>query len=402
MKNMYRVNNAASVITHYAATGLLAVGTLALASPWAIGAAVLITGGLNVFMIKRQKELMENDLVVHPDIHEHSPRLGEMVKELYQRTGIDSASYPVYDFRTARLSRNQTKGPINEVLREVFNKMASTHNAAAFNLGKPRIMISEPLMKLLDDKEEYAVLAHEFTHVAAYHQHTSLPRNLLSGIARTANGLTVMIAALSTGLLTFCGAIVASALTKKIVDSVTDNPARHKKSSELSLPEKARSKKIGEISTNISTVLNVGLFTFMNPAYLGLFAASRVMNIGHKYIGGSFSRSNEYQADRGAVELGADPLALITALRKITQVNKDSLNKAYDGNPPQKSALRKSWDQLFTTHPALERRIDHLADLALARGFSENAIADARTKPINIPVTDHIPRHVIEQMMRAS
>ena len=403
MKNMYRTNNVASVVTHYAATGLVAAGTLAIASPWAIGAAVLITGGLTSFMIMKQKELMENDLIVHPDIHKDPPRLGEMVKALYEKTGIDTQKFPVYDFRTERLQPKHKKGIINESLREIFNKAANSHNAAAFNLGKPRIMISEPLLKLLDDDEEYAVLAHEFTHVASYHQHTSIPRALLSGLAVASNAFTMLGAMFTAGLAAIGGAFAAAYVTKRAVDLVMDNPANgvpHELV--MSLQEKARAKKIKEVTGTISAATSVGIFTYFNPAYLGLYAATKALNITHRYLGGSFSRSNEFQADRGAVELEANPLALITALRKITIVNQRSIAAAFDGNPPQKSALRKGWEGLFATHPPLEQRMDHLAGIALAKGFTAAAIHEARTKDIDIPDTNHIPRHVIEQMMRVA
>ncbi|MBU0860051.1 MAG: M48 family metalloprotease [Alphaproteobacteria bacterium] len=401
MTNLYKPRNVLSIVTHYTATGLAAAGVMALASPWAIGASVLVVGGLSAFIIKKQKELMENDLIVHPDIHEHSPRLGEIVRDLYEKSGIKSEKYPVYDFRADRLKINSNNNAINRALSEAFNKMARTPNAAAFHLGKPVIMISEPLLKLLDDEEEKAVLAHEFAHAAAGHIHIGLPQKLVGGLAAAAGSLTLLGAMIGTGIAGVASAIGAHMGSRiAILNGLKDGYLLKADDDDLSLPERVQKKKIKTINTVLGTTLATGVLTWFSPAYLPLFAGLKGLAMSQKFLNSTLSRSFEYQADRGATELGANPLALITALRKITIVNERSKNDAFDGNPPQVGKLTKIWRELHATHPTLERRMNALSDIAVKQGFSAAAINEARTAPIDLPATHNIPRHVIEEMMR--
>ncbi|MDD4108588.1 MAG: M48 family metallopeptidase [Prolixibacteraceae bacterium] len=77
------------------------------------------------------------------------------------------------------------------------------------------------------------------------------------------------------------------------------------------------------------------------------------------------SRSREYLADAGAAELTRKPHALASALRKISAdpwieavQNRDVAQMFIDN--PQRSVHSFSWDNLFATHPPIEKRIEFL------------------------------------------
>ena len=77
------------------------------------------------------------------------------------------------------------------------------------------------------------------------------------------------------------------------------------------------------------------------------------------------SRSREYLADSGAAELTRNPHALASALRKISAdpyieavQNRDIAQMFIDN--PKPSHHKFSWDNLFSTHPPIEKRIQLL------------------------------------------
>lgn len=77
------------------------------------------------------------------------------------------------------------------------------------------------------------------------------------------------------------------------------------------------------------------------------------------------SRSREYMADAGAAELTRNPRALASALKKIRQdpaieaVQSRDVAQLFIDNP-KPSAHGFSWDNLFATHPPIEKRIEIL------------------------------------------
>src|SRR4029078_11189893 len=77
----------------------------------------------------------------------------------------------------------------------------------------------------------------------------------------------------------------------------------------------------------------------------------------------ALSRSREYLADAGSVELTKNPDAMISALRKIE--NRGEL----PGSPSAVMELcidnpRTGFSDLFATHPSVESRVDKLVHLA--------------------------------------
>ncbi|MFN8417391.1 MAG: M48 family metallopeptidase [Cytophagaceae bacterium] len=77
------------------------------------------------------------------------------------------------------------------------------------------------------------------------------------------------------------------------------------------------------------------------------------------------SRKREYMADAGAAEITKRPEALASALRKVSE---DPLIEAVESRDvaqlfihnPKPSLLEHSWDNIFSTHPPIEKRIQLL------------------------------------------
>jgi heat shock protein HtpX len=77
------------------------------------------------------------------------------------------------------------------------------------------------------------------------------------------------------------------------------------------------------------------------------------------------SRKREYMADAGAAEITKRPEALASALRKVSEdpfieaVESRDVAQLFIHNP-KPSILEHSWDNIFSTHPPIEKRIQLL------------------------------------------
>lgn len=78
------------------------------------------------------------------------------------------------------------------------------------------------------------------------------------------------------------------------------------------------------------------------------------------------SRRREYLADAGAAEMTKKPYALANALRKISgdplieAVESRDVAQLFIDNPKPSTHKSASWDNMFATHPAIEKRIELL------------------------------------------
>jgi heat shock protein HtpX len=88
------------------------------------------------------------------------------------------------------------------------------------------------------------------------------------------------------------------------------------------------------------------------------------------------SRTREYEADRGGAEISGDPLALASALVKISNAAGQTVNVGAERNPAMAhmyiiNPLRGiGTDNLFATHPSTENRIAALQQIAAEMGAS--------------------------------
>jgi len=84
----------------------------------------------------------------------------------------------------------------------------------------------------------------------------------------------------------------------------------------------------------------------------------------------SISRSREFAADAGGSEISGNPLALASALQKISRGNQ--INHLRNTNPSTAhmfiiSPLFGGMGKLFSTHPPVEQRIQKLQEIAAGR-----------------------------------
>lgn len=406
---LYTPRNFFSILTHYGATAGIVAGAFSLAQPWMLVTGALLAAALGAIAIKGSKALLEGDLEEHKPNHPHSPHLGDMVRLLYQRSGLGTQAQPVYSFRLKpseeRNPQEKERGEkdkhlLKDLLREAFNKMANVPNAAASNLGKPIIMISEPLLELLNDDEEFAVLAHEFAHATARHQHLSLPQKLLTLSSQLSTFLALLATGLSTGILTFLGAGLVGNGVQKACRRFHPNKDLWAKDEEtLSLSDLTTKKEADARRKFLSSTAVATVFTAANPYYASLFAAAAGLSFTGTVFEKSFSRSCEYQADRGAVQLGAHATDLITALRKIHLLMDRSKQNAWGEEPVSKpGTLTRLWNRINATHPTLENRIKRLESLARQAGAHEADILKAVKGPLDISHAPDVPYDTIKML----
>ena len=78
------------------------------------------------------------------------------------------------------------------------------------------------------------------------------------------------------------------------------------------------------------------------------------------------SRRREYLADAGAADMTKKPYALANALRKVSNdpaieaVESRDVAQLFFDNPKPSSHKSASWDNMFSTHPPVEKRIELL------------------------------------------
>ena len=82
----------------------------------------------------------------------------------------------------------------------------------------------------------------------------------------------------------------------------------------------------------------------------------------------AISRKREYMADAGGAELCGDPLALASALRKISkdpgldEVGRSDVAQLFICRPDemQENFFESTFNNLFSTHPDVKKRIAYL------------------------------------------
>lgn len=105
----------------------------------------------------------------------------------------------------------------------------------------------------------------------------------------------------------------------------------------------------------------------------------------------AISRTREYEADKDGAEIAGDPLALASALSRISQAARRTVNVAAERNPAMAhmyifnplSGARM--DNLFSTHPNVENRIAQLQQLAAQRPSATARRPEPGSMPRQIP-----------------
>lgn len=404
MKRLYTVSNYSKVSSHYLVTAS-ALAIVAAGYPfWAIASSLALTGIVYGVSINKSRDLFENHLVPHEKFNKHAPRLSQTLQELEQTSGIHVKK--LYDFDVDHESYAQANpGASHDYiyqLKKHFRKLAQVPNAGAIYLGKPVVIVSKKLLELLNDDEEKAVIAHEFAHIHARHHYTTLPAKAAFTVAATTAVLTNLGVFFSAGFTPVIATVAAGTLSGVAYNRFKKlNHLVSKDEDELTVRQKAARKEHEFWRTGISSATAASAMTWFNPAYMSYFLYSRGIKLTSQLVNAGLSQHNEFQADRGAVMFGANPLALITALRKLTVLLKQSKEEASGGVWIEPSKMRRAWLKAVATHPTPEARIARLAKMAHEQGYSDHDIAKAVKGPINVPKKLNIPYDVVKMMVRA-
>jgi heat shock protein HtpX len=192
----------------------------------------------------------------------------------------------------------------------IINDNSLNAYASGLNKSQYNITVSKGLIDKLDDAELEAVLAHELTHI-------------LNKDVRV-----LVITIVFVGIFSF----IAEMAFRSLRFSNAGRSSNGKGSGMIVL-----------IAIVISAVC---------------YFISILMRFG-------ISRSREYMADAGSADLTKNPLALASALRKISEdpaiealENRDVAQLFIDN--PKPSIHGFSWDNLFATHPPIGKRIELL------------------------------------------
>lgn len=93
----------------------------------------------------------------------------------------------------------------------------------------------------------------------------------------------------------------------------------------------------------------------------------------------AISRTREYGADRGGAEISGQPMALASALAKISGAAHHIENPSAEANPATAHMFiinplsGQRMDGLFSTHPDPRNRIDALRQIARQMGAAETS-----------------------------
>ena len=182
--------------------------------------------------------------------------------------------------------------------------------ASGLHEGRYSVTVTRGLMQTLDRGELEAVLAHELTHVINRDVRTMVIASIFAGI------ITVIAELVFRGLFYVRG---------------------------------------GGKNKNAGPLILIGL------AIAGIgFALAIVIRL-------MLSRTREFVADAGSVELTRNPDAMISALRKVSGRSKltapDDVQGMFLDNQPDKSGI----DAMFATHPPIDKRIAALVKFAGGR-----------------------------------
>ncbi|OSI31255.1 M48 family metallopeptidase [Bradyrhizobium canariense] len=202
--------------------------------------------------------------------------------------------------------------------------------ATGLNPRQYSVTVTTGLLNALDDQEIEAVLGHELTHI------------------KNGDVQLMVVAVIIAGVVGFFGELFFRLFTNFSWSSGSGGSWSSGSSSSRSSSSSSDSKSSGAGAV-IVIIIAVVLIVL---AWL----LSQVVKL-------ALSRSREYLADAGSVELTKNPDAMISALRKIE--NRGELPGATSAvmelcvdNP------REGFADLFATHPSVQSRVDALVKFA--------------------------------------
>lgn len=217
------------------------------------------------------------------------------------------------------ISRGITMPKLQIVETDVMNAYASGMHEKQY-----KIAVTRGLINALDDQELEAVLGHELTHI------------------RNGDVRLMVVAVIIAGVITLAGELVFRTLFNNNGMGFRSTRWRSSGGSSSSGGKKGGG---GIIAILIALVI-IAIAWFLSLV-----------------IRFALSRSREYLADAGSVELTKNPDAMISALRKIE--GKSEMPAVPSGIMEMCiENKRNTVADLFSTHPSVQRRVDKLVAVA--------------------------------------
>ncbi|OAF01729.1 peptidase M48 Ste24p [Bradyrhizobium centrolobii] len=200
--------------------------------------------------------------------------------------------------------------------------------ATGLNPRQYAITVTTGLLKALNDQEIEAVLGHELTHI------------------KNGDVQLMVVAVIIAGVVGFFGELFFRLFTSFNWSSGGGSWSSGSSSSRSSSRSDSKSSGGGAVIVIIIAVVLIVVAWLM----------SQVVKL-------ALSRSREYLADAGSVELTKNPDAMITALRKIEGRGElpgatSAVMELCVDNP------REGFADLFATHPSVKSRVDALVKFA--------------------------------------
>src|SRR3954467_4959718 len=210
---------------------------------------------------------------------------------------------------------------------KIMDSPALNAFAAGLNRRQYSITVTTGLLKSLDDQEIEAVLGHELTHI------------------RNGDVQLMVVAVIIAGVVGFFGELFLRMFTNLSWSGGWGSSSSSSRSSSSSDSDSKSSGGGAVIVVIIAIALIVVAWLLSQVVKLAL------------------SRSREYLADAGSVELTKNPDAMISALRKIEGRGElpgatSAVMELCVDNP------REGFADLFATHPSVDARIQALIKFA--------------------------------------
>jgi heat shock protein HtpX len=207
--------------------------------------------------------------------------------------------------------------------------------ASGLNRRQYSITVTTGLLNALNDQEMEAVLGHELTHI------------------RNGDVQLMVVAVIIAGVVGFFGELFFRMFTNLQWNSSGSSWSSSSSSSSSSDSSSSSSDSKG--SGGGAVIVVIVAIALIVLAWL----LSQVVKL-------ALSRSREYLADAGSVELTKNPDAMITALRKIEGRGElpgatSAVMELCVDNP------REGFADLFATHPSVQSRVDKLVQFAGGR-----------------------------------
>ncbi|WP_407148222.1 M48 family metallopeptidase [Bradyrhizobium sp. ORS 86] len=217
---------------------------------------------------------------------------------------------------------------------KVMDSPALNAFATGLNPRQYAITVTTGLLKALNDQEIEAVLGHELTHI------------------RNGDVQLMVVAVIIAGVVGFFGELFFRVFTNLSWNSTGGGWSSSTSSSSSSSSSSDRDSKGSGGGAIVVIIIAIALI-------LLAWLLSQVVKL-------ALSRSREFLADAGSVELTKNPDAMISALRRIE--NRGELPGATSAvmelcvdNP------REGFADLFATHPSIKSRVDALVKYAGGR-----------------------------------